>query len=125
MVRGRGIAVTAVALMYQCALITRIARGRGTACPNPATPLCSGSPRARSSGCRARRTPPASLPRAEPGPASSRLLEPGASHPHPVVRHGPAAVAGVRAVGAEPALEARRQHEVLAAELVDGLVAEA
>src|SRR5919202_5163591 len=34
MVRGRGIAVTAVALMYQCALITRMARGRGTACPN-------------------------------------------------------------------------------------------
>ena len=34
MVRGRGIAVTAVALMYQCALTTRIARGRGTAAPN-------------------------------------------------------------------------------------------
>jgi hypothetical protein len=34
MVRGRGIAVTAVALMYQCALITRMARGRGTDCPN-------------------------------------------------------------------------------------------
>jgi hypothetical protein len=33
MVRGRGIAVTAVALMYQCALITRMARGRGTARP--------------------------------------------------------------------------------------------
>src|SRR3954469_9867802 len=30
MVRGRGIAVIAVALMYQCAEITRIARGRGT-----------------------------------------------------------------------------------------------
>ena len=27
-------AVTAVALMYQCALITRIARGRGTAAPS-------------------------------------------------------------------------------------------
>ena len=34
MVRGRGIAVTAVALMYQCALTTRMARGRGTDCPN-------------------------------------------------------------------------------------------
>src|SRR5581483_1712344 len=34
MVRGRGIAVTAVALMYQCALTTRMARGRGTARPN-------------------------------------------------------------------------------------------
>src|SRR5215204_1452791 len=34
MVRGRGIAVTAVALMYQCALTTRIARGRGAARPN-------------------------------------------------------------------------------------------
>ena len=34
MVRGRGMAVTAVALMYQCALTTRIARGRGTASPN-------------------------------------------------------------------------------------------
>src|SRR5664280_171653 len=34
MVRGRGIAVTAVALMYQCAETTRIARGRGTAWPN-------------------------------------------------------------------------------------------
>src|SRR3954468_10095847 len=34
MVRGRGIAVTAVALMYQCALITRMARGRGAASPN-------------------------------------------------------------------------------------------
>ncbi len=28
MVRGTAIAVTAVALMYQCALTTRIARGR-------------------------------------------------------------------------------------------------
>src|SRR5581483_2320940 len=34
MVRGRGIAVTAVALMYQCALTTKMARGRGTAWPN-------------------------------------------------------------------------------------------
>src|SRR5690348_14421451 len=34
MVRGRGIVVTAVALMYQCALTTRMARGRGTAWPN-------------------------------------------------------------------------------------------
>src|SRR3954469_19509442 len=34
MVRGRGIAVIAVALMYQCAEITRIARGRGTDAPN-------------------------------------------------------------------------------------------
>jgi hypothetical protein len=34
MVRGRGMAVTAVALMYQCALITRMARGRGTDAPN-------------------------------------------------------------------------------------------
>ncbi|MEE3920432.1 epoxide hydrolase N-terminal domain-containing protein [Micromonospora sp. BRA006-A] len=33
MVLGRGIAVTAVALMYQWALTTRIARGRGTAAP--------------------------------------------------------------------------------------------
>ena len=33
MVRGRGIAVTAVALMYQWADTTRMARGRGTACP--------------------------------------------------------------------------------------------
>src|SRR3954471_11771714 len=33
MVRGRGIAVIAVALMYQCAEITRIARGRGTDAP--------------------------------------------------------------------------------------------
>jgi hypothetical protein len=33
MVRGRGMAVTAVALMYQWALTTRIARGRGTASP--------------------------------------------------------------------------------------------
>lgn len=33
MVRGRGMAVTAVALMYQCALTTRIARGRGTDSP--------------------------------------------------------------------------------------------
>jgi hypothetical protein len=33
MVRGRGMAVTAVALMYQCADTTRIARGRGTARP--------------------------------------------------------------------------------------------
>jgi hypothetical protein len=30
MVRGFGIAVTAVALMYQCAETTRMARGRGT-----------------------------------------------------------------------------------------------
>src|SRR5690606_14367137 len=34
MVRGRGIAVTAVALMYQCADTTRMARGRGTEAPN-------------------------------------------------------------------------------------------
>jgi hypothetical protein len=34
MVRGRGIAVTAVALMYQWADTTSSARGRGTACPN-------------------------------------------------------------------------------------------
>jgi hypothetical protein len=34
MVRGRGIAVTAVALMYQCADTTRIARGCGTDRPN-------------------------------------------------------------------------------------------
>src|SRR2546421_12065599 len=34
MVRGRGIAVTAVALMYQWADTTRITRGRGTVCPN-------------------------------------------------------------------------------------------
>src|SRR4029453_15383314 len=34
MVRGRGIAVTAVALMYQCADTTRMARGRGTERPN-------------------------------------------------------------------------------------------
>jgi hypothetical protein len=34
MVRGRGIAVTAVALMDQCALTTRIARGRGTVAPS-------------------------------------------------------------------------------------------
>src|SRR5690348_15697691 len=34
MVRGLDIAVTAVALMYQCAETTRIARGRGTAAPN-------------------------------------------------------------------------------------------
>jgi hypothetical protein len=34
MVRGRGIAVTAVACTYQCAETTRIARGRGTAWPN-------------------------------------------------------------------------------------------
>src|SRR3954469_11117827 len=34
MVRGRGIAVTAVACTYQCADTMRIARGRGTACPN-------------------------------------------------------------------------------------------
>src|SRR4051812_8371306 len=33
MVRGRGMAVTAVALMYQWADTTRIARGRGTAAP--------------------------------------------------------------------------------------------
>src|SRR3954452_9689203 len=33
MVRGRGIAVTAVACTYQCADTTRIARGRGTASP--------------------------------------------------------------------------------------------
>jgi hypothetical protein len=33
MVRGRGIAVTAVALTYQCADTTRTARGRGTAWP--------------------------------------------------------------------------------------------
>src|SRR6185437_15457035 len=33
MVRGRGIAVTAVALIYQCADTTRIARGRGTDSP--------------------------------------------------------------------------------------------
>ena len=33
MVRGLGMAVTAVALMYQCALTTRMARGRGTASP--------------------------------------------------------------------------------------------
>ena len=33
-VRGRCMAVTAVALMYQCAETTRIARGFGTACPN-------------------------------------------------------------------------------------------
>jgi hypothetical protein len=32
-VRGRGIAVTAVALVYQCAEITRIARGRRTDSP--------------------------------------------------------------------------------------------
>src|SRR3954454_24191696 len=34
MVRGRGIGVTAVALMYQCAETTRIARGRATDAPN-------------------------------------------------------------------------------------------
>ena len=34
MVRGRAMAVTAVALTYQCAETTRIARGRGTALPN-------------------------------------------------------------------------------------------
>src|SRR3954471_13908867 len=34
MVRGRGIAVTAVACTYQCADTTRIARGRGTFSPN-------------------------------------------------------------------------------------------
>src|SRR4051812_26111490 len=34
MVRGFAIAVTAVALMYQCAEMTRMARGRGTAAPN-------------------------------------------------------------------------------------------
>src|SRR3954467_12615656 len=33
MVRGRGIAVTAVACTYPCADTTRIARGRGTASP--------------------------------------------------------------------------------------------
>ena len=33
-VRGRCMAVTAVALMYQCAETTRTARGFGTACPN-------------------------------------------------------------------------------------------
>src|SRR5215218_8867563 len=33
-VRGLGIAVTAVACTYQCAETTRIARGRGTAWPN-------------------------------------------------------------------------------------------
>ncbi len=33
MVRGRGIAVTAVALMYQCAETTSTARGLGTASP--------------------------------------------------------------------------------------------
>jgi len=33
MVRGRGMAVTAVALMNQSAEMTRIARGRGTVCP--------------------------------------------------------------------------------------------
>ena len=33
MVRGRAIAVTAVALMYQWADTTRMARGRGTAAP--------------------------------------------------------------------------------------------
>ena len=32
-VRGRGIAVTAVACTYQCAEMTRIARGRGTDWP--------------------------------------------------------------------------------------------
>ena len=34
MVLGWGIAVIADALMYQCAEITRIARGRGTDAPN-------------------------------------------------------------------------------------------
>jgi hypothetical protein len=34
MVRGRGMAVIAVALMNQCAEITRMARGRGTDAPN-------------------------------------------------------------------------------------------
>ena len=34
MVRGSGMAVTAVACTYQCADTTRIARGRGTAWPN-------------------------------------------------------------------------------------------
>jgi len=33
MVRGRGIAVTASTLVYQCAEIARIARGRGTEAP--------------------------------------------------------------------------------------------
>src|SRR5215218_7016543 len=33
-VRGRGMAVTAVACTYQCAETTRIARGRGTDRPN-------------------------------------------------------------------------------------------
>ena len=33
MVRGRGMAVTAVALMYQCAETTRTALGRGTDAP--------------------------------------------------------------------------------------------
>jgi hypothetical protein len=32
-VRGFGIVVTAVALMYQCAETTRMARGRGTLAP--------------------------------------------------------------------------------------------
>ena len=35
MVRGRAIAVTAVALTYQCADTARIARGRGAAAPKP------------------------------------------------------------------------------------------
>ncbi len=34
MVRGLAIAVTAVALTYQCAETIRIARGRGTEAPN-------------------------------------------------------------------------------------------
>ena len=48
-------AVTAVALMYQCAETTRIARGRGTACAErPPRARCSGCRRGRSSGCRGR-----------------------------------------------------------------------
>src|SRR5690349_24565186 len=38
MVRGRGMAVTAVALTYQCALMTSTARGLGTASPNAPWP---------------------------------------------------------------------------------------
>jgi len=39
MVRGRGIAVTAVTFTYQCAETTRIARGRGTLAPKSAQAL--------------------------------------------------------------------------------------
>ena len=57
---GRAMAVTAEALMYQWAETTRMPRGAGDLRPKARHARCSGCARARSWGCRVRRTRPAS-----------------------------------------------------------------